>query len=106
MKTENQIFSVTFVIFVIILIIGIFASKKSSALNSPIHAMNQFYNKLEGKHANKNNGPTIAVQNRSRCEIVIGRKIQGQIEWASWITPGSTWVIEDKQVTDFCEGTD
>jgi len=105
MKTENQIFSVTFVIFVIIVIIGIFASKKSSAINSPLHAMHQFYDKLEGKHEKKVNGHAIAVQNNSKCEVVIGRKIEGKIEWASWIAPGAYWAIEGEQVTDFCEGT-
>jgi hypothetical protein len=103
MKMEHKIFSITLFVFVIILLIGIVA-KKAQATNSPITAMDSFYKKLGTKNAT--NGPVIAVQNRSKCEVIIGRKIAGKIEWASWVAPGATWIIEGEKAEQFCEGTD
>ena len=101
-KLEHKSFSITLFIFMVILLIGIVAGS-AHATNSPITAMDRFYKRLPNAQTN---GPVIAVQNRSKCEVVIGRKIAGKVEWASWIAPGATWIIQDEKVEQFCENTD
>ena len=108
MNHENKIFSITIVAFLIIVIIGIVASN-ADAINSPITSIHKFHGRLKGPYISvydetgKPNSSVIAVQNGSTCDVVIGRKVGGKVEWAKWVQPGDVWVASEEEISQFCE---